>query len=174
MKRRSVIVGGLALAASPMAAAASVLVHDAPRRMLSPPFFDGGGRDLTLESFRGRVILLNLWATWCPPCRQEMPALDRLQAHLGSDDFHVLALSIDDTLEHVRRFYADVGVRWLEPYLAEELRVMLAFAVVGFPTTILVDRAGRERGRRVGPARWDGRTAVRQIRTLIAERTTDQ
>lgn len=174
MKRRSVIVGGLALAASPMAAAASVRMHDAPRMMLSPPFLDGGGRDLTLEAFRGRVILLNVWATWCPPCRQEMPALDRLQAHLGSDDFHVLALSFDDSLEQVRRFYADVGVRWLEPYLVEEPRVMLAFAVVGFPTTILVDRAGRERGRRVGPARWDGRAAVRQIQTLIAERTTDQ
>ena len=132
---------------------------------------DGDGRDLTLADFEGRVVLLNIWATWCPPCREEMPTLDALQARLGGPNFHVLPLSIDRAgLEPVRRFYRETGIRNLDLYIAEDTRAMLALAVVGLPTTILIDRIGRERGRLAGPAEWNSPEAVAQISALIDER----
>tara|TARA_R100000773_G_scaffold41118_1_gene37488 strand:- start:208 stop:660 length:453 start_codon:yes stop_codon:yes gene_type:complete len=147
-------------------------LHDKPRQMLSPPFVNGKGRDLTLADFRGRVVLLNIWATWCVPCREEMPTLDALQEKLGGDDFHVLPLSIDRAgMEIVRRFYDEIGIRHLDTYLAEDIRVMAAFAVVGLPTTILIDRDGFERGRLVGPAEWDSPAVMAQIQTIINERS---
>ena len=146
-------------------------LHQTSREILSPPFVDGGGRDLSLADFRGRVVLLNIWATWCAPCREEMPTLDRLQARLGGDDFHVLPLSIDQAgLGPVRRFYQQIGIRHLNMYLAEDIRAMFAFAVIELPTPLLIDRQGRERGRLTGPAQWDSPEAIAQFQTVIAER----
>jgi thiol-disulfide isomerase/thioredoxin len=172
MRRRGFIAGALALAATPALARPLMPLHETPREMLSPPFVDGAGRDLTLADFRGRVVLLNVWATWCAPCREEMPTLDRLQARLGGDDFHVLPLSIDRAgLGPVRRFYDEIGIRNLDMYLAEDIRAMMAFAVIGLPTTLLIDRQGRERGRLTGPAEWDSPEAIAQLQTIITERS---
>ncbi|SFH29140.1 Thiol-disulfide isomerase or thioredoxin [Palleronia marisminoris] len=169
MKRRGFLTGAAALAATPATARPLMPLYNTPRRLLSPPFVDGGGRELTLEDFRGRVVLLNIWATWCPPCREEMPTLDRLQAQLGGDDFHVLPLSIDRAgLDPVRRFYGEIGIRHLDMYLAEELRAMLAFGAVGLPTTILINRKGQEIARLVGPAEWDSPQAVAQFQSVIS------
>ena len=111
MRRRDVLAGVLALAASPASSRPPIPNHGTPRDLLSPPFVDGDGRNLTLADFEGRVVLLNIWATWCPPCREEMPTLDALQARLGGSDFHVLPLSIDRAgLEPVRRFYRETGM----------------------------------------------------------------
>ena len=80
MRRRDLLAGALALgAAGPAFARPVMLLHETPRHLLSPPFVDGEGRELTLADFRGRVVLLNVWATWCVSCREEMPTLDRLQ-----------------------------------------------------------------------------------------------
>ncbi|MBM9595024.1 TlpA family protein disulfide reductase [Roseitranquillus sediminis] len=172
MRRRHFLTGAMALAAGPAFARPVMRLHDEPRPMPAPPFVDGAGRNLKLDDFRGRVVLLNIWATWCAPCREEMPTLDALQARLGGPDFHVLPLSIDRAgLEPVRRFYEEIGIRHLDMYLADDLRAMLAFAVVGLPTTILIDRAGLERGRLAGPAEWDSPEAVAQIQSLINERS---
>ncbi|MCQ0970176.1 TlpA family protein disulfide reductase [Paracoccus sp. TK19116] len=171
MRRRDVLAGVLALAASPASARPPIPNHGTPRDLLSSPFVDGDGRNLTLADFEGRVVLLNIWATWCPPCREEMPTLDALQARLGGSDFHVLPLSIDRAgLEPVRRFYRETGIRNLDLYIAGDTRAMLALAVVGLPTTILIDRIGRERGRLAGPAEWNSPEAVAQISALIDER----
>ena len=172
MRRRELLAGSIALAATPAAARPVIPLHGEPRGLLSPPFVDGDGRDHTLADFRGRVVLLNVWATWCLPCREEMPTLDALQARLGGPDFHVLPLSIDQAgLAPVRRFYAQIGIRHLDMYLAESIRVLAAFAAAGLPTTILIDRAGRERGRLVGAADWDSPEAIAEIQSLINERS---
>ena len=171
MRRRDVLAGGLALAASPASARPPIRHHETPRDLLSPPFVDGDERDLPLADFEGRVVLLNIWATWCPPCREEMPTRDALQARLGGPDFHVLPLSIDRAgLEPVRRFYRETDIRNLDLYIAEDTRAMLALAVVGLPPTILIDRMGRELGRLAGPAEWNSPEAVAQISALIDER----
>ena len=171
MKRRELMAGMAAFGlAGPAQAQPLIPLHDVPREMLSPPFVDGAGRDLTLENFRGRIVLLNIWATWCVPCREEMPTLDALEARLGGDDFHVLPLSIDRAgLKVVRRFYDEIGINHLDMYLADSTRAMLAFGALGLPTTILIDRDGKERGRLVGPAEWDSPEIMDQIQSIIDE-----
>ena len=138
--------------------------------LLSPQFHDGAGRTLTLDVFAGRVILLNIWATWCPPCREEMPSLDALQQQLGGPDFAVVPISIDkDGIEVARDFYAEIGIRTLGLYWGEDLRVQLAFAAFGMPTTLLINRKGQELARVFGPAKWDKPVAIRQIERVIGE-----
>ena len=139
-----------------------------PRPLPELQFQDGMGRTRSLADFRGKVVLLNIWATWCTPCREEMPALDRLQARLGGTDFEVVALSIDQQgAQAVRKFYDEVGVKALALYIDPSAQAGFKLATIGLPTTIIVDRAGREVGRRVGPAEWDAPKLVDELRGMI-------
>jgi thiol-disulfide isomerase/thioredoxin len=127
---------------------------------------DGSRGDM--EDFRGKVILVNVWATWCVPCREEMPTLDALQAELGSDRFEVVALSIDRAGSPVvRRFYDEIGVTNLEMYVDKTMLSATALRTVGLPTTILIDAQGQELGRLVGPAEWDDPDMVSFLRDFI-------
>lgn len=129
---------------------------EAPRPIAAIAFEDDRGRARSIGDFKGKVVLLNIWATWCGPCREEMPALDRLQALLGGPDFEVVALSIDrNGVDAVRKFYAEVGVRNLAIHLDPSGRSIRELSTVGVPTTLLLDREGRELGRIAGPAEWD-------------------
>ena len=131
-------------------------------------FEDARGEQRSLAEYRGKAVLLNLWATWCAPCREEMPTLDRLQAKLGGPDFQVLALSLDrGGADVVRRFYAETGVANLAIFLADTSAVSSAVGLIGLPTTLLVDPSGREIGRVVGPAEWDSPVQVSWIRDKL-------
>ncbi|NYT62812.1 TlpA family protein disulfide reductase [Alcaligenaceae bacterium] len=134
-----------------------------PRGLPLISFQDATGKTVTLADFHGRVILLNLWATWCPPCREEMPSLDRLNAKRGSSDFEVVALSIDRDLDLIKPFYQDFGIRTLKYYVDPTTKVSDTLRAPGVPTTLLIDREGREIGRAMGPAAWDGA----QVEALI-------
>lgn len=143
-------------------------LRNEPQPLLSPPILDEKGTTRVLDDFAGRVMLLNIWATWCPPCREEMPMLDRLERRLGGADFAVLPLCIDaGGIGRGRRFYDEIGLTDLPLYWAEPLRVQLALAFVGLPTTLLVDRQGREIGRLQGPFDWHGEDAVNQITSVF-------
>jgi len=157
--------GETALAAAPAGAKAFVFrAHGAPRPIAEIAFEDGSGRERALAEFRDKVVLLNVWATWCTPCREEMPALDRLQRKLGGPGFEVVALSIDSGgASAVQGFYDEIGIRSLAIYVDRATRATGSLGVVGIPTTLLVDRRGREIARRTGPAEWDGPEAVRVI-----------
>lgn len=141
--------------------------HPAPRAVAPLRFTDERGSELTLAAFRGRVVLLNVWATWCPPCREEMPTLDRLQAALGGPTFEVVTLSIDsEGLPAVQAFFRQIGVKHLHPYL-DSFHEATQLAMVGVPLTLLIDRKGRERARKIGPATWDGPAMVATIGSYI-------
>lgn len=143
-------------AASPGAGTATMALHDAARELPDLRFEDGSGKKFSLADFRGRLVLVNLWATWCGPCREEMPTLDRLQAALGGSDFEVVALSIDRAgIGVVETFYADIGVKNLARYIDASGKVAQELSALGLPTTLLIDRQGREIARHVGPAEWD-------------------
>lgn len=132
-------------------------------------FTDASGRAMTLEDFRGRVVVLNLWATWCTPCVAEMPTLDRLQQQVGEDAI-VVALSIDrGGQEAVREFYDRTGVKNLKIFVDPTMRAQSDLRVLGLPTTLIIDGQGRERGRLVGPAEWDDAAAVDLVRGAMAE-----
>lgn len=127
-------------------------------------FIDGAGASRSLSDFRGRVILLNLWATWCVPCREEMPALDRLQAALGGPGFEVVALAIDQGgIAAVTRFYTELKLGALRIYLDQNGDALNKLGGLGIPLTILVDRDGHEMWRVVGPREWDAPETVRAI-----------
>src|SRR5438093_1768505 len=119
-------------------------VFDQPRALPEIRFADDEGHDLTLADFRGRVVLLNVWATWCVPCRREMPALDRLQARLGGNDFLVITLSIDrQGVAPVKQFYQELGLEKLGIYVDSSGKGSRGLAIPGVPTTVLIDREGR-------------------------------
>lgn len=131
-------------------------------------FQDAAGRERSLAEFRGKVVLLNVWATWCPPCRKEMPALDRLQAQLGGPEFEVLALSIDTQgIAAVRAFFKQVGIHALKLYVDPTMHAADALRIPGTPTTLLIDRSGREIAQHVGPAEWDAALTVGFLRKLV-------
>lgn len=138
---------------------------ETPRALPAVAFADANGGAVTLEQFRGRVVLLNIWATWCVPCRKEMPTLDRLQEKLGGPGFEVVALSIDQGgVADVRKFYQEVGIKHLRIYNDPSAEVTAHLNVIGIPATLLVDSAGREIGRALGPAEWDAPDVVETIR----------
>lgn len=140
-----------------------------PAQMLDQVSFDAGdGTRKTLADFHGKTVLLNLWATWCIPCRQEMPALDRLQAKLGGPDFQVVAVNIDTArLERPKQFLADVGATTLPFYADPTAKIFQdlrqSAGVLGLPTTFLLDRNGCTLGSLAGAAGWSSDEAQRLI-----------
>jgi thiol-disulfide isomerase/thioredoxin len=141
---------------------------DQPRELPDLGFVDGDGRAASLADFRGRVVLLNLWATWCVPCRREMPALERLQAKLGGAEFVVLPLSIDrGGLPPVKRFYEELGLAALGIFVDQSGAATSKLGTTGVPTTLMIDREGREIGRKIGPADWDSPEMIALIREYL-------
>jgi thiol-disulfide isomerase/thioredoxin len=136
------------------------LVFDTPERMKA-----------NLADFKGRSVLLNLWATWCVPCRQEMPALDRLQGILGSKDFAVVAVNVDTArLDRPQAFLNEIGVKNLKLYTdktaAAFQTLKQAGKVLGLPTTILIGKDGCEIGTMAGPAQWDSEDALALLNAI--------
>ena len=143
---------------------ANFATHPEPRALPEVAFQDGEGKPRTLAAFEGKVVLLNLWATWCAPCRHEMPTLSRLQERLGGPEFEVVALSVDRAgAKVVREFYNALGVENLALYVDPSMQATRTLSAIGLPTTLLLDRPGREMGRLVGPAEWDSPEAMALI-----------
>jgi thiol-disulfide isomerase/thioredoxin len=136
-------------------------------------FTDKDGKQLSLAQWKGRVVLLNLWATWCAPCRKEMPSLAELQKQLGSKDFEVVAVSLDREGEEVAaKFLGETNATALELYLDKESNSLDKLRAVGLPASLLIDRQGREIGRILGPAEWASPEALDLIKAAIAEPAT--
>jgi thiol-disulfide isomerase/thioredoxin len=141
---------------------------EAPQPAPALSFVGKDGERIDLADFKGKVVLLNLWATWCAPCVKEMPALDALQARLGGDGFEVVALSLDRGGRNVvEPFLAKLGVRNLAMYLDPQSTAMSAFKPRGLPTTMLIDREGYEVGRLEGDAEWNSEEAVKLLEHFI-------
>jgi len=141
-----------------------------PQPVPEAHFKDAAGNTLTLADFKGKIVLVNLWATWCAPCRREMPELDQLQGMLGGDDFLVLILSQDrGGFPKVTPFLEEIGVKNLTPYVDQSTKSSRIFKAIGLPTTFLVDRQGREVGRLIGPAEWAAPESIALMKFYIAQ-----
>lgn len=151
---------------------AALTMASAPLRLPELAFQDGSGRPKTLADFRGRTVLVNLWATWCVPCRKEMPALDNLQAKLGGADFEVVAINIDtrdpakpkkfldeEKLTHLG-YFADASAK-----VFQDLKAV--GRALGMPTSLLIDPQGCEIATINGPAEWDSADAVTLIKAAL-------
>ena len=151
---------------------AAVTVAADPRPLPDLAFNDADGKPQTLGGQRGRTVLLNLWATWCVPCRKEMPALDALQAELGSEKFTVVAVNIDTRdPEKPKAWLRDNHITRLGYFSDPSAKVFqdlkAAGKAFGMPTTVLVDPAGCEIASLAGPAEWAGPDALRLVRAAI-------
>ncbi len=150
----------------------AALAVDKMPKVATPIAFDGpDGRKLTLADFRGRALVLNLWATWCVPCRAEMPALDRLQAKAGGQDFQVVAVNVDTArLDRPKAFLDQIGVksltRYADPTANSFENLRLAGKALGLPTSLLIDKSGCELGVVAGPVDWASDDATKAIDTL--------
>jgi thiol-disulfide isomerase/thioredoxin len=152
---------------------AAVAVATEPRRLPNLSFRDASGAEKRLADWRGRTVLFNLWATWCVPCRKEMPALERLQAKLGGPGFEVVAVNIDTRdPAKPRAWLTEVGIDGLAYYADPSAKVFQDLKAVGkafgMPTTLLVDPQGCELGALSGPAEWAGEDAVRLVEAALA------
>lgn len=141
-----------------------------PRPVPAISFQDGSGKTLTLEDFKGRVVLVNFWATWCGPCLSEMPSLDRLQAKLDGRDFTVLDLSLDRQGKAVvEPYFAQNKLSHLGIYLDPKSQAFYAFRGTGVPTSFLIGREGLARGMLIGPAEWDSPAAIEFVEQFIGQ-----
>lgn len=147
-----------------------------PAEILEPPVAapelalrDEDGDLVKLSALRGSYVLLNFWATWCAPCIEEMPGLDRLQADLGDGNFHVVAASIEGNrqLKRIELFYQKNRLRHLSAYALDNPPEKRKFGVEGVPTTILIDPEGRQLWRVVGPVDWDSAPARKLVKLFM-------
>lgn len=141
---------------------------DQPRQYEGLTFADDTGRPRDLTEWKGKVVLLNLWATWCAPCKEEMPAINRLEARLGGPDFTVLPISLDrQGVAPPRKFLAENAIDKLPLFIDTTAQIMGKVGAIGLPATLILDREGREVARLLGPAEWDGPAAVEAIQRVI-------
>jgi len=147
---------------------AALTMATVPLRLPDLAFEDAGGKPKKLSDWRGRTVLVNLWATWCVPCRKEMPALDSLQTKLGGPDFEVVAINIDTRdPEKPKNFLKDANLTRLGYFSDQKAKVFQDLKAIGralgMPTSVLVDGQGCEIATIAGPAEWGSDDAVKLI-----------
>jgi thiol-disulfide isomerase/thioredoxin len=153
---------------------AAVQVADEARHLPVLAFRDGAGQAKSLADWKGRTVLLNLWATWCVPCRKEMPALDALQAQLGGPDFEVVAVNIDTRdPDKPRTWLHDTGIAHLAYYADSGAKVFQDLKTVGkafgMPTSLIIDPKGCEIASLSGPAEWASPDGLKLVSAALAQ-----
>lgn len=171
----ALVLGANAALAGPVdwdAVRAGGLEKLAPVEAVAAPdtvFLDESGVEKRLSDWKGKVVLLNFWATWCAPCREEMPSLDRLEADLGGDDFAVVTVATGrNPLPGIKKFFEEEEIENLPILTDARQELARAMGVRGLPVTVLLDREGREVARLIGDAEWDTDAAKSLISQLTA------
>jgi thiol-disulfide isomerase/thioredoxin len=152
---------------------AALTMATAPLRLPDLAFEDADGKSKKLSDWRGKTVLVNLWATWCVPCRKEMPALERLQTKLEGPNFEVVAINIDTRdSEKPKNFLKEANLTRLGFFSDEKAKVFQDLKSIGralgMPTSVLVDAQGCEIATIAGPAEWDSDDAVKLITAATA------
>jgi len=146
-----------------------LMFHGEPKEAARTPFVDADGHDQTLADFTGKYVLVNFWATWCAPCRKEMPALNRLQTELGGEMFQVVTIATGRNSEAaIRRFFEQNGIDALPRNRDPRQALARKMGVLGLPISVILDPAGREIARLRGDASWDSDSAKAIFTSLIA------
>lgn len=144
------------------------LIFGGPYEVSQKTFTDASGTELRLSDFEGRHVLVNFWATWCAPCRKEMPMLAELQAEFGGENFEVITIATGRNPQaSIDRFFAEIGVDNLPRYLDPKSAVARDMDVLGLPITLILDPEGREIARMRGDADWNSDSAKAVIQALI-------
>ena len=127
----------------------NVIIHEKPLIISEPKFKDANLQDVDLSKKRGKIMIINFWATWCAPCRKEMPSLEKLSVMLPEISIFAVNTEKPNNLK-VDKFFKDIGVKKLKTYYDPELRLVKGFRLRGLPTSILIDKEGKEFGKVIG------------------------
>ena len=153
---------------SPAASASDLIVSEQPKPVPDTVFTDADGGSHKLTDFRGRYTLVNFWATWCGPCKVELPALQALKETMGNT-LQVVTISVDKSADVAAKYLADNGVAGLDTYTDPSLDISIALGANELPTTVLIDPSGNVIGRHTGGAEWDSPSAVATLKGLIGK-----
>ncbi|WP_397544129.1 redoxin domain-containing protein [Roseovarius salis] len=146
-----------------------LVVHGTPKPVSSSPFETDGGGSGTLADYRGKITVVNFWATWCAPCREEMPMLSELQTELGGKDFEVVTIATGrNPPPAMKTFFDEIGVDNLPLHRDPKQQIAREMGVLGLPITVILDRSGLEIARLQGDAHWNSDSAKAILTTLIA------
>lgn len=146
-----------------------LVLHDDARPLPDVALVDTGDVEHRLSDLAGRIVVLNFWATWCAPCRHEMPSLDRLQAALGGDDLAVVPVATGrNPVPAIQRFYNEAGIANLPVLRDPGSTLARQMGVLGLPVTVILNREGQEVARLTGDAEWDSESAVAILTALVA------
>ncbi|MDF1803252.1 TlpA disulfide reductase family protein [Thalassovita sp.] len=145
-------------------------LHSAPKSLPQVSFLSESGEELTLDTYQGKLVLVNFWATWCAPCRKEMPSLAALQDEFGGDDFEVVTIATGrNPPPAMKKFFAEVGITNLPLHRDPKQALARKMAVLGLPVTVILNTEGQEIGRLLGDADWHSDAARGLITALLAQ-----
>ena len=144
----------------------NIVIHKDPKVYDNVIFLDKNDRKLNIKEFRGNLILLNFWATWCEPCKEEMPSLNRLQVNENFNNLKIFAINISqESKKKVDDFFKDLNIENFEPYYDAPTTLAKIFSLRGVPTTILLDKDGREFSRIIGSIDFDDKNFIEWLKT---------
>lgn len=146
-----------------------LVIHDTPQEVTDLPFGLADGPDFTIKDFAGKYVVVNFWATWCPPCRKEMPSLAELKAELGSDQFDVVTIAtMRNSPAKIDQFFKSINVDTLPQYMDRDKGAFArSMGVRGLPTTLIINPQGQEIARLTGDAHWSDSDAIGFFQTLL-------
>lgn len=147
-----------------------LVVHSAPQELPDAAFNLEDGGEGTLADYNGKITVVNFWATWCAPCRKEMPMLSELQTELGGEDFEVVTIATGrNAPPAMKKFFEEIAVDNLPLHADPKMTLARSMGVLGLPVTVILDRDGSEIARLQGDADWNSDSAKSILKTLIAQ-----
>ena len=143
----------------------NIVIHKIPKKHDNVIFLDKNDQKININEYTGNLLILNFWATWCEPCKEEMPSLDKLQANPELDNIKIFAINIGrETLDKVNKFFIDLNIKNFEPYFDPPTTLAKMFTLRGVPTTILINKEGQEFARIIGSIDFKDKNFVNWIK----------
>ena len=143
----------------------NIVFHKIPKTHDNVIFLDKNDQKININEYTGNLLILNFWATWCEPCKEEMPSLDKLQANPELDNIKIFAINIGkETLGKVNKFFIDLNIKNFEPYFDPPTTLAKMFSLRGVPTTILINKEGQEFARVIGSIDFEDKNFINWIK----------
>ena len=143
----------------------NIVIHSTPKTYDNVIFLDKNDKKININNFKGKILVLNFWATWCEPCKEEMPSLDKLQANSELDKIKIFAINIGkENLDKVDKFFVDLNIKNLEPYFDPPITLAKIFSLRGVPTSILINKEGQEFARVIGSIDFEDKNFINWIK----------
>ena len=143
----------------------NIVIHKIPKTYDNVIFLDKKDQKINMNEYKGSLLILNFWATWCEPCKEEMPSLDNLQANPDLDKIKIFAINIGkENLEKVNKFFINLNIKNFEPYFDSPITLAKTFSLRGVPTSILINKEGQEFARIIGSIDFEDKNFVNWIK----------